>query len=263
MLKMPSRLRSELDALTAGPDQFELRAAQRDVDRAQTALTAAQAETGASSSQKDAAVAAARIGVVDAADRLAKLKQPPKPAAVTAATNKAENAAAAVTSAQERLTVLKQPPDQLSVDTANAAVAAAQATLNNDQSKLIAMRTGPGNDQLQAASSAVEAAQLGVDMAKARRDELNSRPTPAELALPQQQLADALDSLRKARTGGAAGTNPANILQQKDIDQLGQQIGALEAQLEATRLRAPFTASSPPSRVGQGTASRLVRPSYR
>src|SRR5581483_5708660 len=95
---------SELDALTKGPDPFDLRAAQREVDRAKTALTAAQSLSVASSKtttpdpgsvtqgQKDAAVSDAQFALQAAQDAMSKLQQPPKPEAVTAAKNKLSNA---------------------------------------------------------------------------------------------------------------------------------------------------------------------------
>ena len=254
---------SELDTLTAGADPYEVRAAQREVDRAQAALTAAQSisGSGATQGQRDAAVAAAQVGVLDAQDRLARLKEPPRPAAVTAAKNKAENASAAVVSAQDRLDVLKQPPDQLSIDRANAAITSAQATQDNNQAKLAEMRNGASNEQRQAATSAVESAQLGLDMANARRDEVDNKPTPAVLAQAQRQVAEAEASLARLRSGGAVDSVAGNALQQKDIDQIRQQIDSLQSDLEATRLRAPFdgTIVSISSRQGDGvTAGKAV-----
>jgi multidrug efflux pump subunit AcrA (membrane-fusion protein) len=259
---------ADLDRLVRGPDPFQVRDADRNVQRAQDALNAANAmstsgpNASASASARDAAIASARLGLADAQDRLAKLRQPPDPDVVATAKNKVDGAKATVASAQEKLDVLRSGPDQAAIDKANAAVQTAQSSVQDTQDKLNALQTPPSDDQVQTAQAAVQSAQAALASAQAKRDDVYSHPTPAELQDAQHKVdaaQAALDGVRKSLQA-PAGPNTTQILAERDVAKAQDRVAQLEQQLSETQLRAPSAGSVVAIPVQQGDSIDAGKP---
>jgi HlyD family secretion protein len=239
------RAQADLDRLTRGPDPYELRAAERDVERAQNALRAAEAVKADDSTRasRDAAIAAARLGLQDAQERLARLREPAKPADVEAARRKLEAAQADVATARARLDTVRKGPDQLSLDAAQAAVDGARLALDNATARFNELQAGPSADRLAAATTAVETARTSLAIATARLEELKKRPTPAELREAEDRVAAAQATLDRARAEAALPRSDLEAFDllalQKALEQDRAQVAALERELAETRLLAP------------------------
>ena len=241
------RAQADLDALTKGPDPFDVRAAEREVQRAQNAVAVAEAakvdETNRAA--HDAAVASARLDLQAAQERLAKLREPAKPAAVDTAKRTVDAARADLNAARTRLDAVRKGPDSLALDAANATVNNARVTLQNATDRLNALKGAPPEDVVAASSNTVTAAQGALNVAQARLDELNSHPTPAELRDAQDKVAAARAALDRARAGTGApaadsGAGTDVLLLQRQVEQDRAQVASLEQDLAAGRLLAPY-----------------------
>ncbi|MBI4494747.1 MAG: HlyD family efflux transporter periplasmic adaptor subunit [Chloroflexi bacterium] len=242
------RAQAELDRQSQGPDPNDLRAAEREVERAQNALRAAEAMKADDITReaREATIANARLGLQDAQDRLARVREGPRPWEVGIARSTLQLAQLRAELAQERLDRVRKGPDQAAIDTANAAVENARASLESAQAHLQALQAGAPADQVETAKSAVADARAALDSASARLDELNTHPTPAELQEAEDRVAASGAALERARA--EAEPPPENsdpgafdvLALQKSVDQDQAQVDALERQLAATRLLAPF-----------------------
>jgi HlyD family secretion protein len=210
---------AEVDRLTRGPDPAVVRSAERDVERAQTALKVAEATkadgTSVTQTQRDALIANAQLTLQDAADRLAKAKQPPDPRDVTIAQRNLQVAKTAADQARERLDAVSKGADDATIDAAQQAVDAAQTAVDNAQDKL---------------------------------NETNSHPTPAELRAAKDRVDQAQAALTRARTASPSDTNTGDDpgaafdleIMQKALAQEQANVAALQKKLDETRLLAPF-----------------------
>ncbi|HEX2033294.1 MAG TPA: biotin/lipoyl-binding protein [Chloroflexota bacterium] len=242
------RAQGELNALTGGPDPYEVRAAEREVERAQIALRAAETipADDASRASRETLLGTARLGLKEAQERLARLREPPRPSAVEVARRNVDNARLGVEGAKERLEAAKRGPDQLTVDTAQAAVEGARLGVQSAETRLQALQQGPPQDQISAATNAVNAARSAVGIAEARRAELLSHPTEAELREAQNRLTAAQAAydriaaeLRPLTQDVDPRSYEVQLLEQTVANDRGQ-VELIERELAATRLQAPF-----------------------
>ena len=224
---------ADLDKLLNGPSAFDLRVAQREVDRAQASLNAARSVEKAA--DRDAAVAQAKLGLDDARDKLARLKQPPSPDLVQTARAKLDSAKAELANAQDKLDALRRGPDKVTFDRTTAAVEAARVTLRNAQDKLDALQAGPADGDVRAAQNAVDGAQLAYSAALARRDQIYGGPPAVDLVQARNRVAAAQAVVDRLRQG--TGDDP---LLQRELQLEQDQVSQFQADIEATRLRAPF-----------------------
>jgi multidrug efflux pump subunit AcrA (membrane-fusion protein) len=248
---------ADLDRLQNGPSAFQLRAAQREVDRAQGALTVAQGMK--SGSDRDAAVNQAKFNLADAEDKLANLKQPPTPELLQAARARVDGAQTDLANAQDKLAALQRGADPLTADKAKAAVDAARLTLQAAESRLAALQDGPDDSALRAARDTVNAAQVTLDAAQKRRDQVYNSPTQADLAQARNRVAAAQAAVDRAQAGQDEDPLLARELQ---LEQ--DEVTQIEADIEGTRLRAPFDGQvvSVPANPGEpvevGAAALIV-----
>jgi multidrug resistance efflux pump len=163
----------------------------------------------------------------------------------------------ALTIAKDRLNVVLKGPDQATVDAANAAITRAQTALAIAEAHLTEVVAGPTHDQLSGASTAVEVTRISLRTAQLHMDEVNSHPTPDELRDAQNRLAQAQDALERAplagdgvaaTQAGSAATSPdsnsgaVELLQlQNTLAQQQTQVANLQQQIDASRIRAPFS----------------------
>ena len=203
------KAKADLQRLQAGPDPLELRAAERQVQQAQAdvraaqdngPIEAAQAELRAAQStktdkdttqaQRDAAIARAQFALRSAQssqaaaqeraraaievsnDRLAKLRQGPKPSDLEIARRNVQIAQAAVDDANDRLKTVQGGPND-AIDKADAALAAARSALQRAEARVQDLRSPASSDQVAAARTAVESARLALASAAARASEGN------------------------------------------------------------------------------------------
>jgi multidrug resistance efflux pump len=210
---------ADVDRLTRGPDPDLVRAAERDVARAQNGVKVAEAikvdpKDDQARVDREAAIAAARLDVQAAQDRLARLQQPPNPADVTVARGKLQVAQAALESARARAEALRQGPDQATVDQAAAAADSARLTQQAAEERLAELSNRPTPEELQAAQDKVTVAQAALNRALAE-------PAPAP-------------------SSADPGTSYNQVLLEKDLARNQALVDSLQKSLEATQLLAPF-----------------------
>jgi multidrug resistance efflux pump len=209
----------DVDKLTRGADPDLVRAAERDVARAQNGVKVAEAinvdgKGDQARVDREAAIAAARLDVQAAQDRLAKLQQPPNPADVTVARGKLQVAQAALDSARARAEALRQGPDQALVDQAAAAADSARLTQQAAEERLTELHNRPTPEELHAAQDKVNVAQAALNRALAE---------PARAASPEDP-----------------GTSYNQVLLEKDLARNQALVDSLQKSLQATQLLAPF-----------------------
>ena len=228
---------AELERFSRGSSSDDIRVAEHNLERAQIGLQAAQAAASdpnntASRAARDAAIAAAQLGVREAQERLAALRATPQAADVAALHRKVDAATAGVQAAQVRLDLIKQGPDAQTIAAANAAVVSAEAALKTAQDKVV---------------------------------ELNSRPTPAELQDAQAKVAVAAQALQNAQ---AAILLPKDddptatydvIIAQKAAEQAQKELDDIEKDLAGTKLVAPFSGVVVTVKTQTGTAVEAGR----
>lgn len=233
---------AEATRLGRGADPDLVRTAQRDLQRAQNAVTFAQAAKldakadARARAEHDQAVASAQLDLQAAQDQLAKAKEPPAPEAVAAAKNRLDSAKADLAAAKDRLE---------------------------------AIRRGAAPDEVDKAQAAVDDAQFAEDSANKHLDDIQSHPTADELRAARDKLAvaqAALDNIHRApapagpaETTAAQGSNAVSgtynvVLVEQDVARNQAKVDAIQHQLAATRLVAPFTGSVVAVQVHVGDA---------
>jgi HlyD family secretion protein len=236
---------AEFDRLTKGSDPFQVRSSEREVERARNALKSAEATRAATKGDKsvqDAAVANAQLALDEAEDRLARLKQGPKPEEIAIGRAKVDDAQAAVAAAQAKLDAANKPADELAVDKATASVSAAGTKLRSAEAQLQALQNGVSAEQRASASDALSSAQASLVAAESRQSEIAAHPTAAELAAAENQLAGAQRQLGNARNGQINDDSSASAAAAtRELERARTQVVRLEQDLEAARLRAPFS----------------------
>lgn len=229
-------------------DPYDLRAAEREVERAQIAVQAAEslASTEATRGTRETVIANARVGLREAQERLARLREPARPADVEVARRTVERARLALEGAQERVEIVRRGPDRLALDTARAAVDAARLSLQNTEARLQAVQAGAPTETMTAAQYAVNAAKAQLTIVESRKTELVSHPTDKELKEAQAKLAAAQAAFERARTEAEPLQASANLVAfdlqilQQAADSARSQVETIERELSATKLRAPF-----------------------
>ena len=256
----------ELDRLVAG-DPTTVTAAEREVQRAQLTLRAAQDTRVVSSSgggkdkgakdaernarvARDAAIASAQLALKDAQDRLNVARQGPPPSEVALARRNMQAAQEALQNARERYQTVAKGPDELALATANQAVQSAKAAVDSAESHSLELKAGPPADHLNEAKNAVASAQTALIGATERLAEVNSHPTSAELSAAQDGVALASTAVDRAQADLSALDAPSDgtpdsgsfdlVVLEKGLQQDRAAASSLEQDLTATRLVAPF-----------------------
>jgi HlyD family secretion protein len=229
---------------------------------------------------QQAAVISAELSIRDAKARRDQLRAGPPPAEVEVARHNVVAARAAFDDARLRLETIRQGPSQLIVDGANVAVGVARSDLEEAEARLqtltagpspdeiasaddavatartgtesaqaryAALAAGPPPDQVAQASAAVTAARSGLAVATQRMEELRSHPTEDELRDTQARVEAATAAVSRAQAEAAAPPSTADDVTAYDrrlltrtVEQEQTQVDALQQQLAATRLEAPF-----------------------
>jgi len=263
-----ARARAELNALSQ-PDQTAVRTAERDLDRAQYAMRDAQTmkvDGPAARTARDSAIRAAQADIQAAQDRVDALKAPPKPADLDLAKNKVQSAQLVLENAKDKLDKLKRPATQSSIDAANAAVSRARAAAQSADARLAEVRAGPTEAQVAPARAAVDSARAALESARVKGAELDRGASPADVRDVEARVAAAQAGVTRAAaegraTSGSADNDPYDLLLlQKGVDQDRAQVEALERDLGATRLVAPFSGVVATVNVAAGDSVQLGRP---
>lgn len=233
-----------------------------------------------SRASQQAAVTSAQLTLQDAVAKRNQLQAGPAPWEVEVARRNLASARSAVDDAGARLEVAKQGADQLTIDAARAATGQAQLALDDAEAKLAALQSGPSDDaqadaddkvataraavtaaearyatlragpppdQISQAASAASAANLTLQTAAKRLSELRSHPTEDELRDAQSHVDAATAAVERARAEAAAPRreedDPASYdrrLLTRAFEQDQAHVDALQRQITATRLEAPF-----------------------
>lgn len=241
-----AQAQTNLERLKKGPDAAEVRAAERDVERAQNELQA-KSSTQVDDNERaahDAEIADARLNVQAAQDQLAQVRAGATPQALEAA--------------------------QLAVDDARRALDAA-----NDQ--VSSLRTGLAqSDSTDATttvpdditSPAVQTARQVLELAQAHLAELTSHPTPTELRDAMDRVAAAQAALNQARSSVDDAQPPDDpalgdfetVVLAKSIEGDRAEVESLEHDLAATRLVAPSAGVVAAVQVRPGDSLVIGRP---
>jgi RND family efflux transporter MFP subunit len=259
------RAQADLDRVARGPDPGALSSAERDVQRAELSLRVAQAsgngkDKGARVAQA-ASVQSAKLGLQDAQERVARLRQGPPPFEVEAARRAVADARSALQTATDRREAVAKGPDELAIASANQAVEAAKLAASNAEARYLDLQAGPPADQVAAAQGAIQSAQAGLGSALLHQSEVNSHPTRAELQDADDRLTATQASVDRAHADADDTVTPTDndvdpasfdlLLLRKDVEQDRATLAKLEGDLAATRLVAPLAGV---------VASVLVRP---
>jgi multidrug efflux pump subunit AcrA (membrane-fusion protein) len=269
-----------------GGDPVALAAAQRDVQRAQTALRLAQmapttSSTSSSSSSdsknsvktnpaveraaqagRKAAIQDAQFTLQGATERLQALQAGPPPAEVMVAQRNMAAAAAALDSARARLEIVQRGPDQATINQARANVDAGQIAYDAAIAHLEELQAGPEPEALSAAQAAYASAQAALRAAQTQQQELLARPTQAELADANDKLKAAQDAFNLANTDTTdidtdlpTQTSPDIAVLKQSVDQEQSAVQALERDIIDTNLVAPSdgTVIAVTAKAGVGT----------
>jgi len=244
------------------PDPIAVAAAQREVQRAQNSLRAAQnmkTNDGSTRQQKQIAVQNAVVDLQNAQDRLNQLQQGPPPMEVETARRNMLAARSAVDAARDKLEQVKRGPDQLTLQQAQQAVDAAQLSLDQAMAKEAQLAAPPTQEQVNRLAAAVKQAQVAVDNARQQLADINAKPLPNDLRDAEDRLTAAQNNLGRAQTDAQAEPSPETDTSAYDLQVLERslaqdrtQVEQLERQISQPRLRAPFagTVSSVKLRAG-------------
>jgi HlyD family secretion protein len=244
------------------PDPVAVATAQREVQRAQLALRAAQnmkSNDSSSRTQKQIAVQNAAVDLQNAQDRLNQIQQGPPPMEVETARRNMLSARSSVDAARDKLAQVKRGPDQLALQQAQATVDAAQLALDQAASKQSQLGAGPTQEQVNRLAVAIRQAQASLDTARQQLADLNAKPAKQDLQDAQDRLSAAQNNLDRAQQDAQADPGTDTDTSAYDIQVLERglaqdrsQVEQLERQVAQTRLRSPFagTVSSVKVRAG-------------
>jgi multidrug resistance efflux pump len=277
----------ELERLVRG-DPLAVSSAERELQRAESALRAAQntrivssggndnRSRGAKDAERNARIAreasitSAQLAVKDARDRLNAVRQGPPPAEVELARRNVQAAQTGLQAAQDRYQVVAKGPDELALATANQAVESAKAAVESAEARYLGLKAGAPADRVADAKSAVSSARLALEGATARLAEVNSHPTPAERSDAEERVALASAAVERARaeplTVAARPDDPAEpesfdlVVLQKNLQQDRALVASLEQDYAATRLSAPFAGTVASVLVRPGDQLEVARP---
>jgi multidrug efflux pump subunit AcrA (membrane-fusion protein) len=265
------RAQADLDRVNQGPDPLDVRAAERDVERARNNLFLAMANVGTTwgtspidpnatnqfqtapsprdsagvrdaiatreaaardaavardaAAQREAAINSARGALEAAEDRLAKLRQPPSPNVVEPARRALEDARSAQVAAKERLDAARNVrPDPLALAAADGDVSRARLALEQAEAQLDRLKAPPPAPDLSQQAATVESARVAVVNAETQLESLRARTEQTPQTASNEDI-KAYD----------------RMLMLRGIEQERAALSALEQELAATTLRAPFS----------------------
>jgi len=141
---------------------------------------------------------------------------------------------------------VRKGPDPLALSAAKAAVQQTQLDADNAANHLEDTQAGAPADRVSAARGELITARAALDTAIARVNEINNRPSRAELADAQNRIAAADAGLRRAQEQASLPVlegDPAafdEFLLEKTAAEDRAQLESSQAELTATRLVAPF-----------------------
>jgi RND family efflux transporter MFP subunit len=245
------------------PDQVAVQTAEREVQRAEFNLRAANAmRTNDNSTrlQKQIAVRNAQADLQAARDRLNQARQGPPPVEIESARRDMLSARTVVEQARERLEVVRRGADQLTIEQARATVESARLAVEQAESRASTVASGPDDSQVARLAVTVQQAQTALETARATLAEVNAKPSRNDLRDAEERLASAQQAVERAQADVVAepveeaADSAAFDLQvlERGLAQDRAQVETLERQLAQTRLRAPFagTVSSVKVRTG-------------
>ncbi|MFN8636885.1 MAG: HlyD family efflux transporter periplasmic adaptor subunit [Chloroflexota bacterium] len=262
------RAQADLQKL-AQPDPVALTAAQREVDRARSALRVAElaatspgirssssssssaaidaASNRAMQAERQNAVTTARMAYQTAQERLQAIQAGPPPYELIIAQRNVSTAQSAVDSARDRLAEARRGPDAFTLTQAQMAVETARLAYETAAARESKLLQGVGGDQMNAALTARDSAESAVRTAEAQQAELLSRPSANDLATAEESLRKARDILAQARVEAnlppddpaEQSTDTLAVLQQV-VDQEQLAVNSLESDIVNARVIAPF-----------------------
>jgi RND family efflux transporter MFP subunit len=251
------------------PDPVAVSTAQREVQRAQNALRAAQnmkSNDGSSKTQKQIAVQNAAVDLQSAQDRLNQLQQGPPPMDVETARRNMLAARSTIDAARDKLELVKRGPDQLTLQQAQQAVDSAQLGVDQAAAKQAQLGAGPTQDQVNRLAVGIRQAQAALDTAKQQLADVNAKPAKQDLQDAQDRLTAAQGNLQRAQDDAQADPSPDTDTSAYDIQVLEKglaqdrsQVESLERQVAQTRLRAPFAGTVSSVRVRAGDTIEAER----
>jgi HlyD family secretion protein len=256
-----SRAQADVQRLVQ-PDPMALAAADREVDRARSALRVAEiaaaspinSATGQAGSsralqaERQAAVLNARIALQSANERQQAARAGAPQTEVMMARRNLTAAESALDSARDRLDAARRGPDSFTMTQAQLSVETARLAFESATARLAKLGFGPAGEQVNAVFSALQSAETALRGAEAQQAELLARPTETELAAAEEQLRRARDTLAQARAEAdvppdeSVDQTMANLIvvQQQVVDQEQAAIQALENDLMNAQVVAPF-----------------------
>jgi HlyD family secretion protein len=283
-----SRAQADLQKLRE-PDYVSMTAAEREVDRARSALRVAEiaastpivrssSDAGGGSSramqaERQAAVLNARIALQSANERLRTVKAGPPAVDLLAAQRNLTAAQSALDAARDRMEQARQGPDSLTVSQAQLAVDGTRLAYASAAARLAKLGSGTAADQVTAALTGLQSAEMALRSAEAQQAEMLARPTGNDLSLAEETLRKARETLQAAKTESELPpddpaeqrTADLGVLQQVS-DQEQAAVAALESDLMNARLLAPFdgrvvaTVARPKDGVDAGKPVVIVAP---
>lgn len=183
----------------------------------------------------------AEAELVSARKALDDLMKKYNPLAVSSAEKAVADAQKAVQTAERKLATLKSQAPTADIDAAKAQVVLAQIELEKAQKKFKPYANKPENDKerathvqlLSEAQKAYDAAVRKLNSLLGNANAQDIAVAEADLALAQEQLADAEKELEKVLAGP----------KQEDLDAAEARITAAQATLDRAKLKAPFAAT--------------------
>lgn len=244
------------------PDPVALATAEREVQRAELSLRAAQAQKTDSNStrlQKEISVRNAQADLANARDRLNQVRQGPPPADVESARRDMLSARSQVDAARERLEVVRRGPDPLVIEQARANLEGARLSVAQAEQRAATLAGGPAEDLVARLALTVQQAQSGLQAARATLADVNSKPSKEDLRDSEDRLAAAQNNLQRVQADAEAEPEADTDTSAFDIQVLERslaqdraQVEGLERQLAQSRLRAPFAGTISSVKVRSG-----------
>jgi RND family efflux transporter MFP subunit len=244
------------------PDPAAVSAAEREVQRAELNLRAAQAqrtEDRASRLQKEISVRNAQNDLQGARERLNVARQGPPPTDVEAARRDMLSARSQVETARERLEAVRRGPDPLVIEQAKSNMEAARLAVAQAEQRAATLAGGPSEEIVARLTVGVQQAQTSLQTARATLADLNAKPSREELRQSEERLAAAQQNLERVQADAAAepeaeADTTAFDLQvlERSLAQDRAQVESLERQLAQARLRAPFAGTVSSVKVRSG-----------
>ncbi|MGE3267410.1 MAG: efflux RND transporter periplasmic adaptor subunit [Chloroflexota bacterium] len=244
------------------PDPVAVSAAEREVQRAELNLRAAQAQKTSDKSsrfQKEIDIRNAQADLQGARDRLNQARRGAPPADVENARRDMLSARSAVEAAKERLEKVRQGPDPLVIEQAKVSLESARLAVEQAEQKAATMSSGPPEDMVARLAVSVQQAQTSLQSARATLAEVNAKPSKDDLRDAEDKLAAAQSNLERTQADAEAPAEETTDTTDFDLQVLERglaqdraQVETLERQLAQSRLRAPFAGTVSSVKVRSG-----------